>query len=536
MPWERPFGFVLVALLLYGSGCATGLRASSRALREGDPTRAALLARESLAQNDQDIDSWRDLGIARYQLDRPGEALESLDRVLAFDPYDRQALLFRARALDALGRVPEALAAYGDYLPHGRGGEVRIVRARIEQLRRRKVEAEIERAIAREDSLSTAATPKNSVAVPDFVNPAESDTLRPVAKGLAVMTTTDLARVETLRVLERQRLTTLLEELRRTNPEEPESRPAAGQLEPVTTILGQQQRLSRLTDPATGNAYYRGNLDGLAGPRFEAAIRLFQHVHSLQPDGATGPETQAAMEASWNESFPVSREGETGTAALFDASTAPRIGRLLRAEQIVQGAVLPIGKERVELSATLQNTSPDSGAVEASSAPVQGSFGNLLVLQKQLVFQILDLLGVGLTDRERHEIEKQQTNDLQAFLAFCRGLDYEDRGLVDEAITQYRLAFGRDARFSMAGDASATLSVGAADFEEIETSAVEDLPGVKVDAGKRALKTAKMIDLVPGIEETIGIDARTPDDQRPPGEGGTGTIVVEGDLPEGGKK
>jgi len=52
----------------------------------------------------------------------------------------------------------------------------------------------------------------------------------------------------------------------------------------------------------------------------------------------------------------------------------------------------------------------------------------LLDAQKQVVFQLLDRLGVQLTPAERTSLQERPTKDLQAFLLYSRGLAAEDAG------------------------------------------------------------------------------------------------------------
>lgn len=515
------------------AGCASTLPSSTSCLREGNPGRALALAQSRVAANDEDARGWRDLGIARYQLGRHEEALQALDRALDLSPDDRQTLLFRARSLDALQRIPDALAAYGRCAARERGKEEEAVRARIEQLRRQAIRAEMARVVAREESLRAVSVPENAVAVPDFANPAEADTLRPLAKGLAAMVATDLSRLERLRVLERQRLSTLLEELRRSRA----GTQAAGLLDegavvdPIETVSGQQQRLAMLIDPSSGEPYYAGSPDGAQGPRFLKAVRAFQAAHGLAPDGVAGPRTRAALDRAWAERGGQPLPSASAPVSGFDQTRAPRMGRLLGARRIIQGSLLPMGADGIQLRADLLDILDPAGAT--SSRPAEGPFAKLLDLQKNLVLGIVDAMGIELTDEERDLLERRETRDLRAFLAYCRGIDFEDRGMQDEALSQYREAFTRDRGFTLARRSAATLSTGASDLEGIEEAAIEDLSAPAEGGASRAAATAVKVGIAPELEDLLGIDTRMPDPLRFPdgGSDGRGRIIVEGDLP-----
>ncbi len=522
-------------LLMAGAGCASGLRGSADLLRAGDPTRAAEAAQVRLASHPDDPAALRDLGIALYELSRPSAALDPLERALKTRPRDRDALLFRARSLDALGRGPNAIEAYGAYIAVARGKQAETARARMEQLRRLQIRQDVQRAVAREESLSVAAIPESTLAVPDFANPAGADTLRPLAKGLAAMVVTDLAQVHGLRILERQRIGTLLGELeltRKTVPGSPKKE-APPSIDPAGSVLGQQQRLAQLLDPSTGNPFYRGSIDGLAGPQFTEAVRAFQKAKGLAADGRAGPRTVAAIEDAWQGRPPGAGTVAAEAVPLFDPRYAPRLGRLLGARRIVQGAVLRLGESNLQLRADLLPVVQAGAETTLASPPVEGRFTEVLALQKRLVLEILDVLGIRLTREERRRIEAKQTDDYAAFLDYCRGLDFEDRGMTDEALSHYRLAFARDPGFGMAGQAAAVLSVGASDLQGMEQDAVKGIGGgsAAADAGARASATAAKLDVAPAIEAPREIETVTPEAQR---EGGTGTIVVSGDIPGAG--
>lgn len=121
-----------------------------------------------------------------------------------------------------------------------------------------------------------------------------------------------------------------------------------------------------------------------------------------------------------------------------DPSTAARVGRLLRAERMVQGVAAIVQNGPVRMSATVVR---GDGNV-SSGAQANGTFKQLLDLEKQLVFGLAGELGIQLTDAERQRIVRQGPKNLAAFLAYSQGLDALDRG-------DYRgasAAFGRASR------------------------------------------------------------------------------------------
>jgi N-acetylmuramoyl-L-alanine amidase len=63
-----------------------------------------------------------------------------------------------------------------------------------------------------------------------------------------------------------------------------------GHLDPVEDLKGVQARLNNL-------GYDCGPVDGISGPRTQAAVKAFQKEHGLDVDGIPGPRTQAALKS-----------------------------------------------------------------------------------------------------------------------------------------------------------------------------------------------------------------------------------------------
>jgi tetratricopeptide (TPR) repeat protein len=75
---------------------------------------------------------------------------------------------------------------------------------------------------------------------------------------------------------------------------------------------------------------------------------------------------------------------------------------------------------------------------------------NLFDLQTRVTFSIVDQLDVELTPQERAAIEEVPTQDIQAFLAYSRGLMEEDRGNYGAASQYYQQASQIDPNFQQA--------------------------------------------------------------------------------------
>ncbi len=131
-----------------------------------------------------------------------------------------------------------------------------------------------------------------------------------------------------------------------------------------------------------------------------------------------------------------------------DAATGARSGRMLHAARVVQGSIQDIpGKTSLRL---------DASVVDATNASVVATgtgsdqLQQLFALEKLVLFRLLDQMGVAITPAERRALSERPTADLQAFLAFSRGLEAEDRGDYAGAEASFSAALARDPNFRAA--------------------------------------------------------------------------------------
>jgi len=143
------------------------------------------------------------------------------------------------------------------------------------------------------------------------------------------------------------------------------------------------------------------------------------------------------------------KELEIGSSQAVDPAQAPRVGRLLGSKSVVTGKLVGAGIERFRLDGALVNT------LDASSKLTEpGEAGlvldQILQVQKAMVFDILEYLGVQPTEADRDSIMTKPTESLEAFLAFSRGLEFMMQGMYEEAIEQFELALKYDGNFDLA--------------------------------------------------------------------------------------
>jgi hypothetical protein len=130
-----------------------------------------------------------------------------------------------------------------------------------------------------------------------------------------------------------------------------------------------------------------------------------------------------------------------------EAATAARMGRLLRAERLLQGtaSVTSITDPvRLELAVIFSD-----GTVSAGPQ-VHGPFRNLLDLEKQLVIGLSQQLGIQLTQAERERILRHGPKSLAAFLAYSLAIDAMDRADYGAAASHFGAALRADPGFTAA--------------------------------------------------------------------------------------
>jgi TolB-like protein len=235
------------------------------------------------------------------------------------------------------------------------------------------------------------------------------------------------------------------------------------------------------------------------------------------------------------------KELDLSHSALFDTTTAPRLGHLLRAGRVVVGSFQHTAKDKLDINARVVEVK--SGRTEGN-VHVSGKMRDFFSLEKDLVFGVMDRLGVRLTNTEKNTIERQvPTKDLAAFLAYAKGLDSEDRGDFRGAAEQYQAAVAKDGSFKEARAAAAGVSRGSVSYSDIskglrvrEAAPAPQVSAIKAAAGsagdivmERAFETERLTGsgLIPDIESGEAHDRSA----TRPATAGVGTVIVTGSLP-----
>jgi len=163
----------------------------------------------------------------------------------------------------------------------------------------------------------------------------------------------------------------------------------------------------------------------------------------------------------------------------IEQSTAPRVGQLLGAGRVVGGSYFVTDDEQLRLQVTLANVATGERIPQLDRQ--KAGLDELFDLQKNVTFSIIDQLGVELTPQEKAAIQEVPTQNIQAFLAYSRGLMEEDRGNYGAAARFYQQAQSIDPNFEQAaqreqkaksvqqGGGSASNAVAGASGEQQDT-------------------------------------------------------------------
>ena len=137
--------------------------------------------------------------------------------------------------------------------------------------------------------------------------------------------------------------------------------------------------------------------------------------------------------------------------AQTDSATRVRTGKIIQAGRIVNGQIVQ-NASRLRVDAAIVNTQT---AALVGGAASENTLEQLFAIEKAIVLQLFDSLGVILTTAERVAIEQRPTKSLQAFLAYSRGLKLEDQGKYDDASRSFQDAVRLDPSFGQASLKSA---------------------------------------------------------------------------------
>ncbi len=225
--------YAFVALLLVVIGCSAGLHEQGRRLiEEGKYDQAIDFFYAQIKANPKDAVAWRELGVAFYEQGDPVKAEDALKQAHNIRP-DPRIHLYLGLIYEHQEDYDRAINAYLVSLGLGPNKQTRnMLQGHLDLLRRKKIEHEISQALAGESEIDIDTIPDNTIAVVDFDNTHLPPELAPVSKGLAEFTALDLAKIKSLRVVDRAKIDVILKELQLSSSQyaDPATAPRMGRL------------------------------------------------------------------------------------------------------------------------------------------------------------------------------------------------------------------------------------------------------------------------------------------------------------------
>ena len=153
-------------------------------------------------------------------------------------------------------------------------------------------------------------------------------------------------------------------------------------------------------------------------------------------------------------------------SGLLDQVKMKDAGRMLDAGKLITGGIERINDTKLRLTAGVVDTK--SGQLQGKSVQATGRLSEILELEKSLLVGLLKSLGVRLNSAEAKALQQFSTKNNLAFIAFCKGLDFEDRNIARQARYQYEKAVNLDPEFKLAKQRLAQLSQKRLTIAEME--------------------------------------------------------------------
>jgi TolB-like protein len=136
-------------------------------------------------------------------------------------------------------------------------------------------------------------------------------------------------------------------------------------------------------------------------------------------------------------------------AGRVDTTSAPRVGRLIRARQLVLGGLSQRSAGEFAIDARIADVT--TGEVRTAVAAT-AKLEDILRAEKELAFELFDQFNVSLTPAERAAVEQLPTKNVAALLAYSRGVRFQVEGRYEAAAREYRQAVQLDPGFKPAAE------------------------------------------------------------------------------------
>ena len=340
-----------------------------------------------------DVGTLRALGIAYFEAKRYADAENVLTAARTIAPKDAVVALYLGMSAEERGDLVAARTAYTTYLSTGRTKSAQnAVSQRLAAVAQKELQQGAKAAVAQEQRLASQPGSLDMVAVLPL-SVVGNPMYEPLGRGLADLMITDFAKVPGLKLLERDRIQALLDEI----------------------ALGKSNSIDR--------------------------------------------------------------------------ATAARSGRMLQAGRMIRGSLTVASAQNVSL---VTNVVPVATTQDLLGGTASGSLDQIFDFEKAVVIQTVAKMNITLTAAQRAAIDGYRpTRNVQAFLAYSRGLVASDAGRLDEAVNFFDNARALDPNFAGALQHANQARAGQAG-QAVTTSVIESklrgsAEGAVVSAAERGV-------------------------------------------------
>jgi tetratricopeptide (TPR) repeat protein len=212
----------------------------------------------------------------------------------------------------------------------------------------------------------------------------------------------------------------------------------------------------------------------------------------------------------------------------MDPNSSPRHGKLLGAGKVIGGDFRIMPNEQLYINLSFWNVIEDHIPSISSKDDL---LSNFFRVEKEMVLGLIKEMGIQLTQEQRDKIQLIPTENLEAYLAYCKGLEAEDGGRFNEALQYYQRAQEIDPNFQQS------------EFKSEEMDGLGTVSGNPEDALISAFEIDHIGPALPSVEnlvserlqsmgDNIGSNFVPGEDNRKPVEEAVQSAATPGFLPE----
>jgi TolB-like protein len=147
-------------------------------------------------------------------------------------------------------------------------------------------------------------------------------------------------------------------------------------------------------------------------------------------------------------------ELKMGASGIVEDASAPRMGRLLRANYLIGGELTRPKSDDLNVGSYLLGVSGNKMLGQPSAS---GNLNEIFDLEKKILFAIIDQLKITLTEEQKKKLKKPFTTNISALYYLSKGIESSDRGNYRQAQIFYNKAVAADPQLGAANSAKSEL-------------------------------------------------------------------------------